>query len=151
MFLQAIISVLFFFLPAISFAGNRMEELFIWKLSEELKLNVKEEKEITKLIQELNQKKAKISQNMDQLMTSAKDHKHQKEFLAKYRVNLAEYNQISLTEFDGVQKILGSEKTLQYFSVKNDLSQKIKQMLSGSNGPEKDKKQLPEPKVIEEK
>lgn len=150
---QAIITFLLwaFLFPLTSLASNRVEELFLWKLSEELKLTVKEEKEITKLIQDLNQKKSKVSQNMDQLMVGVKTAKNQKEFLTKYRSYLSDYNQISLSEFDGVKKILGSEKTLQYFYVKNDLSQKIKHMLSGTSGPDKDKKPLPEPKVIEEK
>jgi len=135
-------SLIFFSLSC--FAGNRMEDLFLWKISEELKLTVKEEKELTKLIQELNQKKTKISRNMDLLVANSKS-----THLEKYRNLLTEYNQISVLELDGVKKILGPEKTMKYFFVKNELSQKIKVMLSG--GSEKGKKNLPEPKVIEEK
>lgn len=131
------------------FADNRVEELFLWKIAEELKLNVKEEKEVSQLVRDLNNKKLKLNQEMDQLINRAKDGKRLKELAIEYRRKINDYNQISIAEFDGIQKILGQEKTLKYFVVKNDLSQKIKQLLSGA--PEKEKKPLPEPKVIEEK
>jgi len=129
-------------------ANDRVEQLFLWKISEELKLSVKEEKEITSLIQGLNQKKSTLNKELDSISTEFKDAKNKEPLLKKYRSLLMEYNQISLNELDGVQKILGKTKTMQYLYLKTDFTMKIKSLFSAA---EKEKKTtLPDPKVIEE-
>jgi hypothetical protein len=135
-------------------SSNRVEELFIWKISEVLKLSVKEEKELAQLIRELNVKKAQASQEVDailQKMTAQPE----KDILKKYRSALIAYNDISLVELERVKKILGETKAVKYLAAKSELSQKIRSILAN---PEKaseqleetvDKKQpLPEPKLI---
>lgn len=129
-------------------ANDRVEQLFLWKISEELKLSVKEEKEITSFIQELNQKKSSLNKDLDSITAEFKDAKNKEPLLKKYRSLLVDYNQISLNELDGVQKILGKTKAMQYLYLKNDFTMKIKSIFSAS---EKEKKTtLPDPKVIEE-
>lgn len=139
---------------------NRVEDLFIWKISEELKLSVKEEKEITNLIKDLNDKKAAVSEQIQKIIFEmAKSPEKNKKLLLDYRLALKRYNDISIEELDRLQKILSAEKSTQYFVVKSDLSQKIRSVLAVSSDKQTemkalDKKKetgpLPDPKIIEE-
>ena len=164
------LTLIFISLPSFSqnphYALNsRVEELFVWKLSEELKLTVKEEKEITVMISELNQKKAQsnekldgLIQKMSQLLAHESASKELAATLKEYRKALSDYNAISNQEIDQVTKILNLEKSLKYFVVKSDLSRRIRGLLSMPDHrnprwqePGKSETQsLGEPKVIEE-
>lgn len=134
---------------------NRVEELFIWKISDELKLNITEEKSISTLLKNLNQKKNQINseiQNSIHQLKEAKTNSERSLLLGKYRQKLREMNDLSLKEIDGVQKILGVERTAKYLNVKNELVAKIKNLIAN---PEKDEnpkidKKLITPKIIEE-
>jgi len=116
--------------------SSRLEELLIWKVSEDLHLSVPDEKRISDMIHELDQKKqekaAQIEQAQKNLETATSDVESKKK-LKDYREALRAYNQISVEEVDRVQKILKSPVAAQYFVVKGHLSRRIRNLLGGTS------------------
>ncbi len=130
---------------------NKIEELFIWKISDELRLSTKEEKSFADLFRELSQKKMTIGHNQDDLITrlaATPKEKERNQLLAEYRQKLTDYNKIQTSEFDEMKKILGPERLAKYLSVKKELTNKVKTLLTEKS--EKKDSDLPPPKVIEE-
>lgn len=133
---------------------NQLEELFIWKTSDELKLSSQEEKKFTDIVKSLNKRKAELNQSLHDSvdkMAVAKTTKEREDELARYRKNLSSYNKISEEEFDKLKAVLGTDRLAQYFKIKQDLTGRIKSMLA--NPEQKSvpvKKPLPSPKVIVE-
>ncbi|WP_246845333.1 hypothetical protein [Bdellovibrio sp. NC01] len=133
---------------------NQLEELFIWKLSDELKLSPVEEKKFTDIVKDLNRKKADLNNELQEItekMSKAANTKKREEQLVAYRKTLQSYNHISEEEFDKLKPLLGADRFVQYLQIKQDLTKRIKSMLANPEAPKTDKKNLPAPKVIEEK
>ncbi len=134
---------------------NRLEEFLIWKMSDELKLTSKEEKEFSKIIKELNAKKNILNIELTtqlKKISEIKDSTDRKKVLKSYRKSLVEYNGLSVEEFDRMQVLLGDERLSSYLLFKQDLGDKLKNMLTNSEAQDpKQLKELPEPKVIREK
>lgn len=133
---------------------NQLEELVIWKMSDELKLNSTEEKKFTEIVQSLNQKKAQANQAMQaslEKLGKLSTIKEKEEELSRYRKNLQNYGRIAEEEFDRLKPVLGPEKMIQYLQIKQDLTNRIKMMLSKPDGGRAPSKPLPQPKLIEEK
>lgn len=133
---------------------NQLEELLIWKMSDELKLNPAEEKKFTEVIKGLNQKKAELNHSLQEAiekMSQAKTAKAKEDQLGHYRKALANYNRVSEEEFDKLKGVLGTERLVQYLQIKQDLTNRIKSMLANPESNGKSKDSLPQPKLIEEK
>jgi hypothetical protein len=131
---------------------NRVEELFIWKISDELKLSVPEEKSFSTLVRDLNARRTAIN---DQLQNTVKklgipsSVKEKEKILVEHRKLLKSYSDLSVEEVDKIQKIFGVEKASQYFVLKNELTSKVKNLLAS---PEKQPaEKMAPPQVIEEK
>ncbi len=159
MFAKFILFILIGFGSVTSFASGevearktRIEDIFIWKMSDELKLTAAEEKEFTDISRELNKKKLELNKKIQDLVQSLND-KSTESNLREYKKLIQQYNQISITEFDKIKKIFGSKKFISYLKVKNELNTKMKSILVGekSDKKESDDKCLPKPKVIIEK
>lgn len=135
---------------------NQLEELFIWKLSDELKLGPAEEKKFSDLVRHLNQKKLKDTQKIEQVtkdLLSAKSDKEKETVFKELKKAYHEYNQLSLTELEEMKKLLGIQRLSNYLSVKQELTTKVKSLLiQKTDDPDKkdNRKNLPPPKVIEE-
>lgn len=144
-----LILVLFSFQAFAEEKKNQLEELFIWKTSDELKLSTSEEKKFTDIVKSLNKRKAELNQSLhdsvDRLAT-LKTTKEKETELGKYRKVLGTYNKISEEEYDKLKPILGTERLVQYLKIKQDLTGRIKSMLANPEK-EKQKPQLPPPKV----
>ena len=136
---------------------THLEDIFIWKISDELKLSAKDEKKFTEIQKDLNRKKSDLNrqiQEASQEMVTLGSAKPAQiaAGLKKYRRLLVEYNQLSIIEFDSIRSLLGDKKFTEYLQVKSDLTSKVKSMLVG----EKDKKEISNspllpPKIIIEK
>lgn len=156
-FVSAIIIIVF---PILAFSQtnankNKLEEFLIWKMSDELKLTSKEEKEFSKIIKELNSKKNNLNTELAvqlKKISETKESVERKKILKTYRKSLVDYNGLSVEEFDRMQSLLGDEKLTAYLLFKQDLGDKLKNMLTNSESQDlKQPKELPEPKVIREK
>ncbi len=129
---------------------NKIEELFIWKISDELKLSVSEDKKFAETFRKLGQKKSEIAHSQDELISklSGAPEKDRKSMLSKYRQTLDDYNKIQIQEYDEFKKIFGEEKLAKYLQVKRELTTKVKNLLTERS--DKKDSDLPPPKVIEE-
>ena len=149
--LKVIVVILFF--GQLSFAAkNKVEELFIWKMSDDLSLTYEQEKKFAEIVKQLNEKKAKISQDLEtklNTLKTAKDAKARDSALADYRKTLAQYGTLSVEEIDLMTKAFGNEKAAQYLYLKAEFTQKLKQIISNGEA-EKPKTKLPPPTVIQE-
>jgi hypothetical protein len=110
---------------------NRIEELFIWKISEELQLTIQEEKSFSELLRSLNQRRvsanlslAEVTKKMAVDKASAAIH------LVKYQNLLRDYSSVSQDEVTQLKKILGVARTAAYIVVKAELSEKLKSLLA---------------------
>lgn len=130
---------------------NKIEELFIWKISDELKLSAKEEKQFTDLFKELNIRKSEITRAQDEIITQLAQTRQDKErtrLLSQYRKAIDDYNKIQSREFDEMKKMVGPARLSKYLQVKRDLTNKVKNLLTEKT--DKKESDLPPPKVIEE-
>lgn len=129
---------------------NKFEELFIWKVSDELKLPTSEEKKFSDILRELNKKKSELSKKQDEMINQMAGKKivDPKVSLGKYKKVLDDYNQLQTREFEELKKILGDERMAKYLVIKRDLTNKVKSLLIEKG--EKKEAELPAPKVIEE-
>lgn len=145
---------LFAILPAHAIEPkNRVEELFIWKISDEMKLSVPEEKAFSDLIRALNQKRHAANESLQisiKKMNDAKTLKEKEKLLSEHRRYLKSYNDISVEEVDRIEKLFGTERATRYFVLKNDLTNRLKTLLAAPEKPASPEKLAP-PKIIEEK
>ena len=131
---------------------THLEDIFIWKMSDELKLTAQEERQFTDINKQLNRKKSEINrkiqssiQNLSEVDSDAALKKHKK--------LIQEYNDISVSEFESLKKLLGTKKFISYLKLKNELNSKVKSILIGEKSAERDERKskvLPPPKVIVE-
>ena len=133
---------------------THLEDIFIWKMSDELKLSAKEEKEFTEILKKLNKEKSELNKKI-QMMADDLTENTPDATLKAYKKLIQDYNQCAIKEFEAVQKLLGNKKFVQYLKVKNELSNKMKSILIGekvsTDKRETASKPLPKPKVIVEK
>lgn len=133
-----------------------LEDIFIWRMSDELKLSAAEEKKFTLIHKELNKRKAELNKAIQE-STQALDQPSEAQ-IKKLRQSIRSYNELSLSEFDSMKKLLGLKKFAEYLQVKSELTNKVKSLLSGEKNGDKDRKEsanpnskLPPPQVIIEK
>jgi hypothetical protein len=131
---------------------TQLEDIFIWKMSDELKLTTQQEKSFTELSRSLNRKKTELNRQIQETVQNLGS-KNQEADLQKYRRLIAEYSQLSVKEFDSIKRLLGSEKFSEYLKIKYELTTTVKSMLVGEKPSEKKEPvvNLPPPKVIVEK
>ena len=119
--------------PAEHRAELRLEELFIWKASEELKLPPLQEQKFTDIIHKLGVRKrnaAEILNRVSRELDSVKTKLEAEHSLKRYHEALKEYQAIQLAEFDQLKSLFGAEKLARYIVVKTELSEKLKTLLS---------------------
>lgn len=132
---------------------NKLEELLIWKMSDELKLNSVQEQEFAGVIRTLNSSKSAYAKDLQkslEAMSKMKDAKSKEKELEVYAQTLKKLNQIAESEIKDMKRVLGVEKLVEYLLLKQDIAARIKSSLT--NSPESTKvKELPSPKIIEQK
>lgn len=124
---------------------NSVEDIFIWKVSDELKLSPQEEKKFADIHRDLNKQKAELQTSLSILSYEKKS-----DTLKKYKSTLIEYNNLSIKEFDKIKGLLGEKRFLEYLSLKQDINTKLKSLVLGEEVKVKPSK-LPPPQIIEEK
>ena len=147
--------------PILSFAASSeletkktyIEDIFIWRMSDELKLSASEEKKFTEIHKDLNKKKSELNKEIQEITQSLSNPDESK--VKQLRKVILSYNQISIQEFDSMKKLLGLKKFAEYLQIKSELTSRVKSLLSGEKTNDKEKKEgsanLPPPQVIIEK
>lgn len=139
---------------------NQVEDIFIWKISDELQLTAKQEKEFGDIHRTLNKKKFELTEDLKKIQTDIRisqpplTSSEQSKLVQKNRQLLLKLNQLNIDEFDLMKKLLGSQKFLSYLFLKQEINAKFKSMVLGRT-PEKFKEDVKnksnEPVVTEEK
>lgn len=133
----------------------RLEQLFIWKASEELKLPAEQEQKFTETLHDLSARKKKASEKLDVAtrgLAAAKTKADADRAISLYRDSLKEYQAVQTAELDRLKPLLGSEKLARYLVVKSELNEKLKALISGAKIPTSaSPAPLATPKIIEEK
>lgn len=132
--------------------ASRLEELLIWKLSDELRLAAPEEKAFSDAITDLNRRRTALAAELEAGLESLKkagSKKERADALKGHRKTLEALQAVPLEEFDRLRKILGDEKLAQYLEAKRDLAGKVKALLM-EKAESADRKPLPPPKIIED-
>lgn len=114
---------------------KRLEELFIWKMTEELKLPVEKEASFSEAVRSLNREKSKANselasaledigraQSVDKSKVRAATEKAVKRYEKAWR----SYGDLPLREVQRLKKILGPELLGQYLLAKAQMAEKLK-------------------------
>lgn len=125
---------------------RRMEDLFIWKISEELDLSVDDERWLTTTLKSLGQEKMDLQRQLDGLAQSLKK---QPEKLSSYKAIQKKLHTLQINELNQIEKKLGPQKAALYIYYRSELYKRVMQIID-SPEPKKLTKPLPPPKVIDE-
>ena len=112
---------------------SRLDALFIWKTSEELKLDAPTEQKFTEVIESLNARRRAANLKMDESLAQlshAKTKAEAEKALNAHRAALREVQATQSSEIDRLRPLLGPEKLAQYITVKNFILEKLKTMLA---------------------
>lgn len=116
---------------------KHLDELFIWKASEELKLRPEEEMKFTDIIRRSNTRRRQLAERMEatvkdlSYVTTKADAERA---LARHREAIAESQKLQNTELDQLKALLGPVRMAKYLVVKNDLTDKLRALLSMPSG-----------------
>ena len=127
---------------------NKTEEIYIWKLSDELKLSATEEQTFSDFIREMNRRRYGLNQAIQDniaMMSKVKSKSEKEKLLVAHKNLLKNFNDINLDEVEKISKMLGAEKGTQYFVLKNEMNSKFKELLLSSD---KKKEITTPPKII---
>ncbi len=119
--------------PTASKERSRLEELFIWKTSEELKLAPATEQKYSETIYALNARRHDANAKMDTALSAlgqAKTKAQAEKALTAHRTALKEVQAVQTAEIEKLRPLLGPEKLAQYIVVKNSILEKLKAMLA---------------------
>lgn len=136
--------------PNLVFAKNKTEEIYIWKLSDELKLSTKEEQTFSEYIRDINKKRMTINQSIQEnilQMSKVKSKNEQEKLLNQHKSLLKKFSELNLDEVEKISKLLGPEKGVQYFVLKNEMNSRFKELLLTSD---RKKEITTPPKIIEQ-
>ena len=113
---------------------EKLEDLFLWKVSDQLKLSSKEETEVSKIYKSLSKKKIENSSQLELLASKLRGRTLQsaeaEAWVLDYEKALAEQAKCQLEEFQKLKKVLGSERLLTYLSIKQQFSERLKELLT---------------------
>lgn len=124
---------------------RRLEELFIWKMSEELKLPVEIEASFTEAMRLLNREKAKANTELAAALAALEKAQSTKRPAVKTETNKAlkryeravkTYGELPLREMARLRRILGSERLGRYLIAKSQMAEKLKSMSARDAGRE---------------
>lgn len=138
---------------------SRLEELFVWQTSEELKLNPEQEQKYSNIIRDFGTKKRTAAEELEAVVRSLSQQKtpvEREKALKRHRELLKKYHAVQVQELDQLKSLLGSEKFAKYLVLRGEISDKLKTLLAAP--PAVENKAIssgakPEmaPKIIEEK
>lgn len=128
-----------------------LEDIFIWKISDELKLTAKQEQQFTEISRNLNRKKTELNRKIQDSIQHFGETTTEEQLVAHKKL-ISDYNQVSIMEFEQIKKLLGNKKFVSYLKIKNDLTTKVKSILVGEKPADKKEPnvRLPSPRVIVE-
>jgi hypothetical protein len=116
--------------------NQRIDDLFVWMVSEKLQLKPNVEGEFASVFKELSKRKQELSEKAEEQIESILKQPNpdrRKKMIEEYRGTLVELGQIQVQEVERFSKVLGDEKFVQYLAAKQELGKKIRTLVSPKN------------------
>ena len=132
---------------------NRFEELYIWKMSEALKLDAQQEEEFSNLIRTLNREKASAMASVDSSLSKLKEARSENEaekLVTNYKKALEAYHKVSKEEVKKIVELFNYKVAADYLSIKNEVVKKLQKRLIRPTNVGDDQLRGRKPKVISE-
>lgn len=114
---------------------RRLEELFIWKMSEELKLPLEKEKPFADAMRALNREKAKANLEVNRALDAitkaqaladpAKSRIAVEKAVKTYEKAVRSYGQLPIREVAKMRTLLGAERLGRYLTAKAQMAEKL--------------------------
>ncbi len=134
---------------------QRLEQLFIWRVSDRLRLTPEQENHFSSQFKKLTEDRAKLSQSLESLLDQIEKKKVNKKesatLLTEYKAQLKKYNQFQNEELDSMGKIFDSSKMIDYVLLKREMTLKFKDVLVQGSQAKAGNSLLKEPEIIQEK
>ncbi len=115
---------------------RRLEEVFIWKMSEELRLSVEIETTFAEAIRALNREKSLANSEVSQSLFALEKSKSSKDrdlALKRYERAWRQYGELPIREVNRMRPILGVEKLGQYLVAKSQMAERLKALSANSS------------------
>ena len=141
-----------------------LEDIFIWKMTDELKLSVPEEKKFSSIQKNLNKQKLELNKALQDSVALLMQNQKQTVVKLNQQLNqhasyLEKYSRLASEELKEMRQLLGPRRLIEYLRIKSEINNKMKSLLAGesefknsseSKASEKTSS-LPPPKIIIEK
>lgn len=115
-------------------AKQRLEQLFLWKVSDRLQLSPKEENQMATEFKKIADEKSKLAVQAEELwakIEKSKTDKNKSAQLLKEHLSIqSKLHNLQLKEVQTVEKLFGSQRASEYVLVKRELMQKIRDLLT---------------------
>lgn len=154
-----ILSILFFTTAATAGTApdknrNRIEELFLWRVSDSLGLSPSEEAAFKKIMSHVREERTKRSEQVEDVLKNLEKEtgaKGRDKLLIQYKNAVKHYNASHLEEIEQIEKLLGGERLARYLVLKDHLLNKLKGALADASLRDKGlKTKVKDPKIIQE-
>ncbi|MBS1982555.1 MAG: hypothetical protein JST16_00170 [Bdellovibrionales bacterium] len=122
---------------------ERLNKIFYWHLSDELKLSPQQEKEMTAVIEGLQQRRQAAFEMRDKTLESLR--KQVKEpkpgetdkLLERYKATFQQLSALDVEEHDKLKALLGSETLARYYVVREEVLARVRNALKNADQPSK--------------
>lgn len=131
---------------------KQLEDLFLWKVSDELKLSSQDEKKFSEAFRKLNQQKQQLNRNHEDKLAvflAATDEKSRKSALQDYKKAVYALAEFPVKEFDELSKILGPVNFAKFLGLRVELTNKVKSLMISPENIKSKKPSLPPPRLID--
>lgn len=113
--------------PSANINAVRLENLLIWKLTDELELTAKEEIAFSNLVKSIGFERRLLQSESEDLSLKLKSNAS---LLTDYKKNLEKLAANNLKEVSEIELLLGKEKTAKYVFLKSEILKRITSELS---------------------
>ncbi|MDZ4676957.1 MAG: hypothetical protein SGI74_05545 [Oligoflexia bacterium] len=134
---------------------QRLEQLFVWRVSDRLQLTPTEEIKFNSEFKKISDKKTQVSNRLesllDQLEKKKSDTATSTKLLKEYQEVLKQHNALQSNEMEVMGKMFGHKKLVEYVLLKKEMTQKFKDVLTHGQTKAVENKTFKDPEVIQEK
>lgn len=132
---------------------SRVEDLFLWKVSDTLSLDSKEEAEFSRIMKEVREERLSIDKKIKDVLKKLEnnsDSKQQSSLVEDYKNLLKVYSGIHTKEVEQLEKLFGTARLGKYLVLKEQLLTKLKGALAESGKGNSTRNKSQTPKIVHE-
>lgn len=133
---------------------DRLEKLFVWRVSDRLGLTPEQEEKFNKKYSDLSSERRVLTGQLTDAMNEMERVKAKSadsdKALKKYREILNKLSTLQQKELDELGKDFGPQKMVEYILLKREMTEKFKDVLTQAPQASGSTKTLKEPEVIQE-